>query len=233
MTRTLTPSVQPGPGQLDTAAKVLRERLNALGSKATVKVHGEALSVRATPSELAALRPVLSVGRLEVRQVLEIGGPGAGTEPGGQAYTAAVFARLGCTVPVDPARLAPAASDAVACSRDGAMTFHLGRPELGPTDIIGASAGRDATGTQAQVRIRFTSGGQDRWTSLTRKTFSSLPPTNQVAFVVDGVVFSAPVIQAVITGDADLSGSFTTAQAKELAAELGSGPLPFALQLQP
>jgi preprotein translocase subunit SecD len=61
-------------------------------------------------------------------------------------------------------------------------------------------------------------------------TWSGEHVNDYFAIVVDGVVKSAPYIKSAITGGAgDISGNFTEAQAKDLAAILGAGALPFPL----
>jgi preprotein translocase subunit SecD len=60
--------------------------------------------------------------------------------------------------------------------------------------------------------------------------FTSANIGKQVAIILDGVVKSAPVIQGAITGgDTEISGKFTTDEAKQLAAVLQAGALPVTL----
>jgi preprotein translocase subunit SecD len=55
---------------------------------------------------------------------------------------------------------------------------------------------------------------------------------DQVAFVLDGAVLTAPEVEAPITGgQLQIPGNFTEAAATELAAELQSGPLPVAFRV--
>jgi preprotein translocase subunit SecD len=61
-------------------------------------------------------------------------------------------------------------------------------------------------------------------------TFTTANVGKQVAIILDGVVKSAPVIQGPITsGDTEISGKFTTEEAKQLAAVLQAGALPVNL----
>lgn len=51
-----------------------------------------------------------------------------------------------------------------------------------------------------------------------------------LAIVVDGVILSVPVLQSAISSPIWIQGNFTEAEARELAAQLGSGPLPVSLE---
>jgi preprotein translocase subunit SecD len=54
-------------------------------------------------------------------------------------------------------------------------------------------------------------------------------PTNQVAIVLDGIVQSSPrIIQAIPSGTAQITGSFTQVEAQDLANVLKYGALPLA-----
>ncbi len=53
-----------------------------------------------------------------------------------------------------------------------------------------------------------------------------------MALVLDGVVLSAPVIQAQLTGGGVIQGSFTEEEAKQLALQLRSGALPIPLRVE-
>jgi len=52
-----------------------------------------------------------------------------------------------------------------------------------------------------------------------------------LAIVVDGRVLSAPVIQAMISGEAVIQGNFTLTEARQLAAKISFGALPVPLEL--
>jgi hypothetical protein len=53
-----------------------------------------------------------------------------------------------------------------------------------------------------------------------QKEFSAIGPGQQAAFVIDGEVISAPLFQAHIVGDAQLTSDFTVEQATALAHRL-------------
>ncbi|HET7869950.1 MAG TPA: protein translocase subunit SecD [Actinomycetota bacterium] len=104
---------------------------------------------------------------------------------------------------------------------------------LGPVEITGDMIKRaDAVyGGQNGVagwRISFT------LTSSGAKTFGDVTTRlngKQLAIVVDNTVISAPTIEEPITGgNGEITGSFTKAEAQDLATQLNSGALPVNLK---
>jgi preprotein translocase subunit SecD len=79
------------------------------------------------------------------------------------------------------------------------------------------------------------SAGEDIWNALATRCFNKdeTCPTGQIAIVLDGEVISAPVVQqAVFTGGTvQISGSFTEAEARDLAKilEFGAVPVKFSV----
>jgi preprotein translocase subunit SecD len=77
--------------------------------------------------------------------------------------------------------------------------------------------------------------GEDIWNALSTRCFNKdeTCPTGQIAIVLDGEVISAPVVQqAVFTGgNVQISGSFTEAEARDLAKilEFGAVPVKFSV----
>ncbi len=149
----------------------------------------------------------------------------------GSAYTAASFAALDCSDPKVRAGGAPdiPTKEIVACDREGTQKYRLAVAKVVGQDVKGANVGVDpTTGTQVQVNLQFKGEGQNKWTALTQESFQQPSPTDQVAIVLDGVVISAPVIQAVINGDAQITGQFTRAEGQDLANNLKFGALPLS-----
>lgn len=150
----------------------------------------------------------------------------------GDAYSPAAYALLDCSDPKARAGGAPDVpqQQVVACDRTGTTKYHLAIAKVVGKDIKGASVGADPTSAQIQVNLQFKGSGQDRWTNLTKEAFGATAPTNQVAIVLDGVVISAPVIQSVINGDAQITGQFTQKEAQQLANDLKFGALPLSFE---
>jgi preprotein translocase subunit SecD len=146
----------------------------------------------------------------------------------GAEYTPQNYAALDCSDPVARQGGAPdvPSKEIVACERDGSYKYHLAAAKVVGKDIKGASAGQDQFGTSWQVILSFKGSGQNKWTNLTKEAFGATAPTNQVAVTLDGVVYSAPVIQNVINGDAQITGSFSQKEASDLANVLKYGALP-------
>ncbi|GAA3762474.1 hypothetical protein GCM10022225_55140 [Plantactinospora mayteni] len=111
------------------------------------------------------------------------------------------------------------------------------------TDVDNASGVLDQTTSQWVVSLDFTGDGQGKWTNLTREAFNNTESQCdqaalgdegrcRVAVVMDNQIISAPEIQGVLTGDSQITGSFTNASANELASQLRYGALPLTFQPQ-
>lgn len=125
----------------------------------------------------------------------------------------------------------------VACERDGSWKYLLGPAELVGTDVDGASAGLETnasgnvTGAGWQVNLSFTGEGGKKFADVTTRLASLTGAQNQFAIVLDGVVVSAPQTrQAILTGDAQITGSFNEQSATTLANQLKYGALPLSFQ---
>jgi preprotein translocase subunit SecD len=172
-----------------------------------------------TPTPIANATPRVSPGATP---------PASDRVLSGAEYTPQAYAALDCSDPVARQGGAPdiPTKEIVACDTDGAFKYHLAAAKVVGKDIKSASAGQDQFGTTWQVNLSFKGSGQNKWTNLTKEAFGATPPTNQVAVALDGVVYSAPVIQNVINGDAQITGSFTQKEASDLANVLKYGALP-------
>lgn len=111
----------------------------------------------------------------------------------------------------------------------------------GPAGASGLVFSNDATAEvnngswSVVVGLLKGSAGEDIWNALSTRCFNkdATCPTGQIAIVLDGEVISAPVVQqAVFTGgNVQISGSFTEAEARDLAKilEFGAVPVKFAV----
>lgn len=112
----------------------------------------------------------------------------------------------------------------VACDQKGQAKFILDKSFLDGTEISDATSGIDPNGAGYVVNLTFKSGGAKTWA-----TYTSANVNKQAAFVLDGQVVSAPVIQqAILGGNTQISGQFTQQQASDLAGVLKYGSLPLA-----
>jgi preprotein translocase subunit SecD len=105
------------------------------------------------------------------------------------------------------------------------------RMRLGPAELTGravSSAKAELIGGGWGVSLRFNKEGSAGFDELAKKNFGQ-----RVAIVLDGVVQSAPTIQSQeFGGRAQITGSFTQSEAKDLALVLRYGSLPITLEEQ-
>ncbi|MEU3454437.1 protein translocase subunit SecD [Micromonospora sp. NPDC006766] len=133
-----------------------------------------------------------------------------------------------------PASIKDEKQQAVAC--EYGAKYLLDQAKVLGTDVKNASAQLDQASAWV-VSLNFTSKGQERWTNLTREAFSNEGQACdasalgeggkcRVAVVLDNEIVSSPVIQGVLTGDSQISGSFDSQSANQLASQLRYGALP-------
>ncbi|GIH15741.1 protein translocase subunit SecD [Rugosimonospora africana] len=120
-----------------------------------------------------------------------------------------------------------AGTQAVAC--DQSTKYLLDSAKVLGTDVANAQAATDPQTGAWVVNLSFTGSGQDKWTSLSEQAYDN-GAQQQVAVVLDNQVVSAPAIQGVITGDAQITGGFSQSQANLLADQLKFGALPLTFQ---
>jgi preprotein translocase subunit SecD len=78
---------------------------------------------------------------------------------------------------------------------------------------------------QVEVALRMTSAGASDFARITAENVG-----RQLAIILDGVVYSAPVIRTAITGgQASITGGFSTEEARRLKVVLKAGALPAPL----
>ena len=232
---------------IDQAVSIIRQRVNSLGvaeSEVTAQGSGTNRQIVISVPGDSGRRVVDLVGQtaeLRFRQVLAISSgvpivPDTATvatpATGVEAVLNAQFAALDCT---DTASLQGTGSDdatapIVACSRDGGSKYILAPAEVLGQEIQGATSGYDPqSGAAWFVSLDFNSEGTKKFGALTARVTSLTSPLNQVAIVLDGLVVSAPSInEAIPSGSAQITGSFTQVEAQDLANVLKYGALPLA-----
>jgi preprotein translocase subunit SecD len=85
----------------------------------------------------------------------------------------------------------------------------------------------DNTRAERQVSFRWTPEGGRKFGALTEKHVG-----NQLAILLDGNVYSAPVINSRIGRDGVITGRFTTEEATDLAVILRAGALPIPVRIE-
>ena len=160
--------------------------------------------------------------------------PEAAADPAAAAVSnelAEKFAALDCT---DEKNLIGGGDDPdqplVTCDRDGTSRFVLGPAEVLGRQVRGASSAIDQQGTGGWfVTLNFDREGTKKFGEITQRVVSLTAPQNQVAIVLDGLVVSAPrIIDAILGGQAQITGNFTQQEASDLANVLKYGSLPLA-----
>lgn len=102
-----------------------------------------------------------------------------------------------------------------------------GRPALDGSVITDAVGQYGQTGSAANVSMSMNATGAKIWARLTADNIG-----RYIAVVLDGYVYSCPIVNGEITGGhSEISGDFTIAEARDLANILQSGRLPAPAQI--
>ncbi len=100
------------------------------------------------------------------------------------------------------------------------------RPEMTGQSVARAMPVRDQFG-QIKIALEFNSKGAADFARVTGENLH-----RQLAIVLDGKLYCAPVIQSVITGGhAEISGSFSNEEAQQIADALSAGSFPFRIDV--
>jgi preprotein translocase subunit SecD len=145
----------------------------------------------------------------------------------------AKFTALDCTAPgmtqggpADPKKYV------VTCQDDASLKYLLDPAAVQGVEIASAQATVAQQGVGWEVNLTFTPAGATQFAEVTAQLAKNQPPQNQFAITLDGLVQSAPrVNEAILGGNAVITGSFTADEAKALANVLKYGSLPVALKV--
>ena len=97
-----------------------------------------------------------------------------------------------------------------------------GKARVNGEHIAKAGTGYDQRDGKITVDLEMTVEGSDEWGRMTSENKDRI-----IAITMDSVVYSAPrVINAITTGNTQISGSFTFQEAEDLAGLLNGGALP-------
>jgi preprotein translocase subunit SecD len=139
-------------------------------------------------------------------------------------------------------------SQTVGCDSSGDK-YAMGVVSVQGRDVSGATADLSSTNGQWLVNLSFNGAGASAFGSLTTTLYNKYYASggsgnpqdgnpddyylNTIAIVLDGNVVEAPENeQPVTTGQAQITGSFTQAQASSLANVLNYGSLPLTMKVQ-
>lgn len=241
---------------LKQSVEIIRQRVNAFGvAEAEVTTQGSgdnAAIVVSVPgvNQQEIADQIKQTALLDFRPVSTIANPGpaegvpvpnpplqAPVEGTGQNDPAlqTALVQLDCTSPAarqggrpdDPAKWI------VTCDRDGVGKYLLEPAYLKGTNVTDATASLPQQGGGGwQIDLTFDDEGAKALADTSTKLVTLPPPQNQFAIVLDGLVQSAPRFQqAILGGQAQITGTFTIEQAQALANVLKYGALPVTLEV--
>ncbi|WP_143658172.1 SecDF P1 head subdomain-containing protein [Embleya scabrispora] len=221
--------------QLAASAETIRKRASAgrLPVK-SVTVRDGALVVRiaVNPSgddTRRRLAAIAHTGQLSVRAVTAVtpyppttGGTGGTATPSGGPE---------CGDPAVP-RVDDPAAPIVACDDKPTEKFTLAPAVITGADVAKAEAKAPQGSGGWEIRLDWTEKGQAAFTALTADAARRDEPGNRVAIVWDGRVLVAPMVRSAIPGAAVIAGTYTEADARQLAGTIGSGMLPAGFRVE-
>ncbi len=206
---------QLGQQTVDEAMRTLQRRVNQLGvAEPVIARHGSTndqilVQLPGVDDVEQAKRIIKTTAQLSLRLVED-------AAPSEETLLQSVGGRV------------PANLEVVTGSGDnpGERTFYLLRREAMATgrDLKNARVGVDEN-NRPQINFTLNPTATDRFSRETGRNIGS-----RLAIVLDGSVYSAPVIQSKLGADNRITGQFTTQEADELSKILRAGALPATLR---
>ncbi len=229
-----------------TAPKAAPSTAPATTPATTAKSLGEAPAIRLTAADLptsgsgATPAATTAPSASTVPPTTIVSNPSAGTpvSPTAAVSQADCSASNSAQIPSTPSSQDNAKASVILPDRTGQVRYVLGPADMSGSAVSNAAVQVDPNTGQYSVVLTFTSKGAAEFDNIAATRYacyqqntSNPPPCSLEAFELDGVVESAPTIQASsFHGTAVISGSsaapFTSAQATALANELKYGSLP-------
>ena len=201
------------PQDIRVTASQLQERMEAMGTIGRATTRGAGCIVITAYGEGTAsetfVNNLISMGLLEFVDV-SIAGQDQVREQIGLPILTRVGRRRGVTVPDD--------------------AFSIGGRPF-PTiitgdDVVSAQAQRDLQTLSWKVAVQFTPRAARILGNFTEGRLG-----RPMGIVLDGILLSAPIVQARIEDEAVITGNYTATEAYVLAAQLNSGPLRLPLEI--
>ncbi len=157
------------------------------------------------------------------------GGAPSSTPGDGSSTTVAATATTGAIAFSDPTQ------PQVLFNREKDEVCQVGPSQGDGTVFVKDSAEGQIIGGSWGVTVDLNrgSGGEDIWNALAAECFNGAQtcPSRRLAIELDGVIQSAPSVNAANFSDSvQITGRFTKAEAQKLAQVLNSGALPITLQ---
>ncbi|MGV1003585.1 MAG: protein translocase subunit SecD [Candidatus Nanopelagicales bacterium] len=238
--------------QLNQAVEIIRARIDGLGvaeSEVTIQGSGSnAAIVVSVPGQVSEQRLVELVGRtalLNFRPVENVVDPAAaeGTKKqptlpvqaktNSEAFQTA-YSKLDCTLPENNSGGQTNDPELwlATCDTDGTAKYILQPSFIEGTNITDASAQLNAQTNAWSVSLTMDSAGAKKLAEVSTAIYQNTSPQNQFAIVLDSVVVNSPYFKEPIGGgQASIDGTFTAAEAQDLANVLKYGSLPISLEV--
>jgi preprotein translocase subunit SecD len=106
-------------------------------------------------------------------------------------------------------------------------TAQLKKTNLTGADISQTNVTFDSSNGKPQVQLVFTPAGTKKFADITKRNVGK-----PVIIVLDNQIIEEPTVnEAILTGNAVISGSFTTDSANQLSTQLNAGALPVSLSI--
>lgn len=119
--------------------------------------------------------------------------------------------------------------EASASAQTASSSAQLGfkQTNLTGADLKQTSVSFDSNTGKPQVQLQFTSEGTKKFADITKRNIGK-----PVAIVLDNQLIEQPTVQqAILTGDAVITGNFTIDTANQLSTQLNAGALPIPLKI--
>jgi preprotein translocase subunit SecD len=101
------------------------------------------------------------------------------------------------------------------------------KTNLSGADIQSTNVSFDSNTGKPQVQLKFTNQGAKKFADITQRTINK-----RLAIILDNQMIEAPTVnQAILTGDAVITGGFTIDTANQLSTQLNAGALPVPLSV--
>lgn len=222
----LEPVIETSQEHMEITRDIIENRVNGLGlSEATVNLSGTRIIVelpKVDDSELA-LSTIQVTGFLEF---VSFTGVPSNIGVGDCVFTSEQ-ARIQAEQSTSGSEEAKLSSDCdVVIGTDGTPDGPPFTTVMTGSDLEDAQAVIEPNGTRWQINFSLTDEGSQIFGDYTASNIGQ-----RLAIVVDGVVISSPMINARITGQATIQGTFTREEAESLAIQLRYGSLPIPLEV--
>ena len=198
----------------DKAVEVLRGRVDALGVS-------EPTLVRSGENRIIVELPGVRDSEKAAEQI-------------GQTAQLSVHPVVAGMVPTKDTKPSAEGNLVLPSDQPGEGFVEVGPTALQGTDITGAQAQLGDQGQGWMVTVDFSRKGSEAFRKLSAAAACEQGDKNRIAIVLDGKIISSPGVEvpcgSSISGSTQITGQFTSAETKELAALIEGGALPLPVK---